>query len=253
MTLVLLRALRDRPRGSRAGGPDLIGSVTSTVRTHPPPGRSAELVRRFPDELLTPVRLADVVEDARVELSYRDNEVIEGTVAGTAVRLTGRVGSYRGPLKGTWGDVKLAANWRLGDNSAAPAGPLPGIITGNFGDSPFKLKGYFQRGSHYLFEQAEIIGDLCGQLLRVEVSAAEGGLGSTGTVVAEGTLGEETFELFAALSGDLTRAVVRGSFGGRPVSLDVTRNRPAAARIVGHYAGPPALLALMVGTVVYFV
>jgi hypothetical protein len=114
------------------------------------------------------------------------------------------------------------------------------------------LKGYFLRGPHYFFEQAEIIGDLCGQGLRAEVSAAEGGLGSTSTVVAEGTLGEETFELFAALSGDLTRAVVRGAFAGRPVSLDVTHHEPAAVRIVGDYVGPLPLLALMVGTVLYF-
>jgi hypothetical protein len=120
-----------------------------------------------------------------VELSYRDDEVIEGTVAGAEVRLTGRVGSRRGPLKGTWGGAAVAANWRLGDNSRAPAGPLPGIITGHFGDSPFKLNGYFQRGPDYFFEQAEIIGDLCGQGLRAEVSAADGGLGSTSTVVAE--------------------------------------------------------------------
>ncbi len=63
---------------------------------------------------------------------------------------------------------------------------------------------------------------------------------------------EETFELFAGLSGDLTRALVRGSFGGRPVSLDVTHNEPAAVRIVGDFVGPLPLLVLMMGTVLHF-
>jgi hypothetical protein len=250
--------------GPELMGPEVIGPVISTVSARPrrgpaanqgpvrKPGPEAKRARAFLDELLVPVRLEDVPEGARVELSYLDDEILEGTVAGTEVRLTGRVGSHRGPLQGTWGAQALRANWRLGDNSRTPAGPLPGIIAGHFGDSRFKLKGYFQRSPQYFFEQAEIIGDLCGQALRVEVSAAEGGLGSTSTVVAEGTLGEETFELFAALSGDLTRAVVRGSFAERPVSLDVTHNKPVAVRIVGDYIGPLPLVALMVGTVLYF-
>jgi hypothetical protein len=149
--------------------------------------------------------------------------------------------------------VTLRANWRLGDNSRAPTQPLPGIITGRFGGVPFKLKGYFRLGPDYLFQEAEVIGDLCGQGFRAEVSAAEGGLGSTSTVVAEGTLGEEPFELFGAVSGDSARAVVRGSLGGRPVSLDATRHRPSERlRIVGDYSGPPPLLGLIVGTVAYF-
>ena len=38
-----------------------------------------------------------VPEDARVELVYRDNEVIEGTAGGNEVRLAGRVGSTAAP------------------------------------------------------------------------------------------------------------------------------------------------------------
>jgi hypothetical protein len=72
-------------------------------------------------------------------------------------------------------------------------------------------------------------------------------------VVAEGTVGETPFELFAAFSEDLKRAVVRGSVGGRPVSLDATRDDPAAAvRIIGAYLGEPLLLALVVGAVIHF-
>jgi hypothetical protein len=234
-------------------GPALMRPVAATVHSRPVPGGPARRARRFPDELLRPVRLEEVPEGARVDLSYRDHEVIEGTVAGTEVHVTGRVGSHRGPVEGTWGGVTLRANWRLGDNSRAPTQPLPGIITGRFGDIPFKLKGYFRLGPDHIFQEAEVIGDLCGQGFRAEVSAAEGGLGSTSTVVAGGTLGEEPFELFAAVSGDLTRAVVRGSLGGRPVSLDATHDRPSGRlRVVGDYLGPLPLLGLIVGTVVYF-
>lgn len=227
------------------------GPVTAlTQRPSLHVGRVREPERRFPDELLGPVALEDIAEEARVELSYRAYEVIEGTVGGAEVRLTGRVGSHRGRVKGVWGGLAVEVNWRLGDNSRTSR--PGGIITGRFGEDHLKLKGYFQLSPRYWFEQAEILGDLCGQGLRAEVSAAAGGLGSTSTVVAEGTLGEDTFELFAALSGDSARALVRGSFGGRPVSLDATRDEPSAVRIVGEYAGPLPLLALTVGTVAYF-
>ena len=85
------------------------------------------------------------------------------------------------------------------------------------------------------------------------VSAAAGGLGSTNAIVAEGTVGEIPFELYAALSGDLTKAVVRGSVDGLSISVDAVRADPSGpVRFNGSYSGPPALLALTVGAVAYF-
>ncbi len=55
-------------------------------------GRVGGRPHRLPSEPLGPVSLEDVPEGARVELVYRDNELIEGAVAGTEVRL-------RGPLR----------------------------------------------------------------------------------------------------------------------------------------------------------
>lgn len=68
------------------------------------------------------VRLEDVPAGARVELSYRDDEVIEGTVAGAEVRLTGRVGSRRGPLKGTWGGAAVAPRRQFASTRGTFAG-----------------------------------------------------------------------------------------------------------------------------------
>ena len=57
----------------------------------PAPVAAAEPSRRFPGSS-GPVRMEEVPEEARVELYYRDNDVIEGTVAGTEVRMTGQLG-----------------------------------------------------------------------------------------------------------------------------------------------------------------
>ena len=75
----------------------LKGLLATTVHLRPAPssGGGAKQPRRFPDDLLAPVPLQDVPETARVELFYRANEVIEGAVAGTQVRLMGRVGTRR--------------------------------------------------------------------------------------------------------------------------------------------------------------
>ena len=130
---------------------------------------------------------------------------------------------------------------------------MPAVLTGHLGDDAVKLKGDFRVAPDYFFEDADIVGDLGGAPFRAVVSAATGGLGSTKAVVAEGTVGETPFELYAALSGDLTKAVVRGSVDGLSISLDAVRGDPSGpVRLQGPYSGPPALLALTVGAVAYF-
>jgi hypothetical protein len=199
------------------------------------------------------VSVEDFPESARVEVVFHDNELIEGTVAGAEVHLAGPVRSLRGSVKGTWGGVALVAAWRIGDKHYAPTNPLPMFILGRFGGTAVKLNGDVQLGHQLSFERAGMTGDLGGQGLQAEFNPADGGLGMTSAVVAEGSLGETPFELFAALSDDWKRAVVRGSVGGHPVLLDATRDDPAASvRVVGAYFGQPALLALLLGVVIHF-
>ena len=214
---------------------------------------SAEPTRRFPDELLSPVKLDEVPEDARVELSYTDHRSIEGTVGASEVRLVGDVSSRRGPLKGTWGATTVYANWRLADMAKVSAGALPGLLSGRFGDDAFKLKGSLQLSSGYLLQRADISGELCGQDLRAQVYRAGGGLGSTDTVVAEGSLGQAGFQLFATISDDLRKALVRGSFDGQPVRLDATRDEPSpSVRVIGAFMAPPSMVALVAGALAHF-
>ena len=126
--------------------------------------------------------------------------------------------------------------------------PSQGVMTGRFGDDVLRLDGYFQLG---LPELADIGGRLCGHRIQAKVSLAEGGLGPV-TVVAEGTIGEEPFELFVSLSDDLAQAKVRGLLGGRPVSLDVTGDEASIMRVVGEYSAQHPFLALVVRVVLHF-
>jgi Clp amino terminal domain, pathogenicity island component len=223
---------------------------------------SAEL----PGDSLGPVGLEDVPEDARVELVYHNSGVIEGTVAGAEVHLGGLGRSRRGSASGSWGEVAFGAAWSVGNVRQPPENPstpspvdVPGglgqqaVIAGRFGQLAINLKGDFQLRPDQPLERAGLSGELGGHNITAEVSAADGGLGTTSAVVAEGTLGGARFELFAAFSDDSKRAVVRGSIGGAPVYLDVTRSEPATSlRIVGSYPGEAPLLALVLGVMVRF-
>ncbi|HTW09189.1 MAG TPA: hypothetical protein VME46_16910 [Acidimicrobiales bacterium] len=174
-----------------------------------------------------------------------------GTVGGAAVRLRGRIGPRGGQVRGTWAGV--AINWRLSDMLGQNPPRSAGTIKGRIGDGAVNLEGEFQLAPRYLFEQADIAGDLAGQAFTAKLALAESGPGSNSAVVAEGSVGEEPFELFAAPRDDVPGAVVRGSLGGRPVALDATHDDPTAVRVVGQYAGRLPLLALIVGVVVHFV
>jgi hypothetical protein len=92
--------------------------LQATVHVRPLSGANPPS-RRFPDDLLGPVRLDDVADEARVELFYRDDDVIEGTVARAGVRMTSQVRSRQGPLRGTW------AAWPSGGALATSSGYLP--------------------------------------------------------------------------------------------------------------------------------
>ena len=85
------------------------------------------------------------------------------------------------------------------------------------------------------------------------MARAEGPFASTDTVVVEGKQEGTAFEVFVALTGDKSRAAVRGTCGGAPVRLDATRDHHGApVRIAGECSGPPELLALLVCATLYF-
>jgi ATP-dependent Clp protease ATP-binding subunit ClpC len=225
-------------RAARLGGP---GRGAPAGSGH---GVAAVPSARLPSDPLGPVGLEDVPEGARVELVYHNGGVIEGTVAGAEVHLAGLGRSRRGSANGSWGEVVFGAAWSVGNVPQL-------VVSGRFGQLPVKLKGDYQLGPDQSFERAGLSGDFGGESLRAEVSAADGGLGTTSAVVAEGSVGDGPIELFVAFSEDSKMANLRGSLGGQAVSLDATRAETSLL-IVGSYSGEPPLLALLLGVLVNF-
>ena len=69
--------------------------------------------------------------------------------------------------------------------------------------------------------------------------------------VAEGTLGEEPRAVLCPL-GRLDQGCGPRVARRADCALDATRQEPAEVRIVGEYAGPLPLLAVIVGVVAHF-
>jgi hypothetical protein len=119
------------------------------------------------------------------------------------------------------------------------------------------LQATFHLEPGYWFDKAEVIGSLAGLPLRATVERAEraeGGLGSTSTVAIRGSLDGLDIALFAAVSGSLDQAMIRGTVGGELVHLNARSSAGRrAVRVSGAFPGPLPLALLAVGAVLYFI
>jgi hypothetical protein len=92
--------------------------------------------------------------------------------------------------------------------------------------------------------------------LHATVERASGGLGGTGTVAVDGTLGSTEFTIYATIDGPLTSGQIRGTVARTPIRIDAARTRDphgGQTRLTGSYQGPPALLALATGALLHFI
>ena len=223
-------------------------AVAHPARGHEPaPPRGA---RHFPTEALAPVALEDVAAASRVELTWTEGRILEGHAGEAPVQLLGEW-SHEGTLEGTWLDEPLTASWQI--EASGPSRGPSGHLRGNFGSRSAELHASFHLGPGSLLERAEVSGYVGDQGLEAKVARAEGPFASTDTIVVEGKQEGTAFEVFVALTGDKSRAAVRGTCGGARVRLDATRDHHGApVRIAGECSGPPELLALLVCATLYF-
>jgi len=179
-----------------------------------------------------------------VELTYRNRKVITGTVGGSPVELAADLPVSSGSARGRLGGVPVSANW---DTNAEPV-----TLTGALGDLAVTISGPFVQEDEGFFDFADVRGRVGPDDLEVRIERADGGL-STSTLYADGTIGAVSFALWATQGGDMRQTIVHGTVGGRPVELIGTRGDYAEhLQIRGNYAGPDALLLLIVGGTAYF-
>jgi Clp amino terminal domain, pathogenicity island component len=205
----------------------------------------------FPDIELWPDGAIADEGSVNVDLIYR-SEQLSGMVGEAAVDLFLNVPRHVGEAKGDFAGHELAVQWVLGNNYYDHP-DVAGTVAGTFAGRDFTLTGTFHLDLNYAIERARIHGGIGGEPITAQLNVAVGGLSTTRTVAIDGTFAGTGLSILATISGDLTRGHIRGDVDGHDLLLDAIKDQEdQTTTIKGTYGGPPALLALTVGTFLYF-
>ena len=179
-----------------------------------------------------------------VSLTYSRSR-LKGTFGKQLINLN--FNSSSAGITGTVASESTSVRLQTGDNSVSTR--VPATLKGSFDKDPVSLLGDFQLAQSYLFESGSVSGDVGGDQIRARVVPAAGS--SSSSVEVTGSYGPTAIQLHAEIAGDLSRGIVQGTVGDASIRLVAKQSR-GAHRIVGTYAGPPGLLALIAGSLVYF-
>lgn len=191
----------------------------------------------------------------RVDLIFERSGILHGSVGGQPVRMNLTVPAHDGTAAGTIAGIQVLASWKNGDNYHIYP-DVPANLTGSFAGQPVELRASFHLEPGYFFDHGMITGHIGGQALDATIETASGGFGSTSTVAVDGTLDSTEYTVYAAINGSLTAAKIRGSVAGTSIRIDATRTHQpdgGQTRLTGSYSGPPALLGLIAGALLYFI
>ena len=168
-----------------------------------------------------------------------------GQLGGQPVRLDLNVPTHNGAAAGTIAGIPASATWKNGDNYYIYP-DVPSELTGSFAGLAVELHATFHLEPGYFFDHGTISGHVGAEDLDATVETASGGLGGTGTVAVDGTLGSTEFTIYAAIDGPLTSGRIRGTVAGNSIRIDAARTRQPEGeqtRLTGSYEGPRVLYA----------
>lgn len=193
----------------------------------------ASLARADPVAKLQPVdlvfahsKLSGTFGDQRMALTFPlTADVIHGSVAGDPTKVQLKTGNNASSLD------------------------VPASLTGTFNKEPVSVRGSFHLASNYLFESGTVSGAVGEAGVSAQVVPISGE--TTSSIAVDGSYGATKLHIRASISGDLSFGQIVGTVGDHLVHL-LARQSRGTHRITGTYGGPPGLLALMVGGLLYF-
>lgn len=180
-----------------------------------------------------------------VDLTHESN-LLAGLINGLPVRLELATPAHVGNTDGAFGGLDVALRWSTPPNYRDAL--LHAELGGTVGGSPVTLAGEFQL-SGFFYNYGSISGTVGNDEFRAE--SAPAGDRTTNAVQVVGHLGETSFSLSAGVAGDLTEGSIDGTVAGEPVTLWAERTE-GGTHVHGRYQGPPILLGLIVGVLLYF-
>lgn len=202
-----------------------------------------------------------MVVDIPIDLIINANtgHLITGTIAGAPVRVSGSLPASDTSLNGTFDESNLTARLSTTDQVPDSSGYVTTTnLAGQLGDSSGSLKGVFNLDSGFRFQTGAISGSINGRGISGAVSATAtpnltfNNIGYAADI--SGSFAGVAFDITANLPNNA--GFVRGTIGGRSFQLRVAPTGQSGnfppTRVTGKYSGPPALLAIIIGTVAFF-
>lgn len=181
-------------------------------------------------------------------MSY-DNEHLTGVDSGRQVDVTASLPQSAGTASGTFAGKRVDVHWSIEHDGSADQVTIPATVGGTLAGVPVSLRGTFDLAPSFLFASGTVSGTAGGTPVDARATRAQGE--SSSSVDVGGTFAGVPFSLYGTVSGDLSGGHVQGTVGGK--AFKVTASRKAeAVDLTGDFAGPPDLLALIVGALLYF-
>lgn len=184
-----------------------------------------------------------------INLAFRNNRSLTGSALGKDAAVTMDVPQSSGHASGNYASEPVDIQWAISYNGSSDQTVIPASLHGVVGGKDVSLAGQFQHASSFLFQSGSVSGSLGGSTVEAQVTSAPGE--SSSSVNVQGSYAGTPFSLYATLAGDLTSGYVQGTVGGRAfkVNADV---RAKVVEVTGAFVGPPALLGIIVGSLLYF-
>lgn len=193
------------------------------------------------------MRDTTTAEAVDLTLSGSPHPSLIGTFGGHHLHLKFKNDVYGGDILGSIAGDKANVDLTVGNNAAT--NPVPAKLKGTYSAGSVDVTGKFKLSS-FVFESGTVSGKVGADKLRATVTNPSGQ--PIGVVKANGTYGSVPFSLTGQVAGELSSGEVSGTVGGHDIKL-IAKRHDGKTKITGSFRGEPALLAIIVGAVLYFV
>lgn len=184
-----------------------------------------------------------------INLAFRNNRNLTGSALGRAADVTMDVPQSSGHASGSYASEPVDIQWVISYTGSSDQAAIPANLHGVVAGKDVSLAGQFQHASSFLFQSGSVSGSFGGSAVEVQVTSATG-KGSS-SVNVQGSFAGTPFSLYATLAANLTSGYVEGKVAGKAFNLNADV-RDRVVEVTGRFAGPPALLGIIVGTLLYF-
>jgi len=177
-----------------------------------------------------------------------------GSVGGKPVSVVTNEPNSRSHAKGSFGGDALDVHWTVSPNSSHHCTTK---LHGSFGAQAADLVGHFRLSPDFLFEHGHVHGTLGSRKVDVTAKPARATAHDPRPVRTRGTVGSVVIDLLFERSAQRTDhfspvARLRGTVGGEKVHFEAAFGVDTLS-VGGVWSGPTDVLALVVGSLLYFV